>query len=112
MSRYADLESHADVGLGAEEPGMARFTRPCERIAHHDAVVAATQEILDAAADRLWRRMQDTPQDHPLYEMYRDLAFAAKDRADQFARQMNVPSTSTAKHQVEGSTTNNQKGSK
>ncbi|GAA12581.1 hypothetical protein [Gordonia alkanivorans] len=30
--RYADLESHGDLGLGAEEPGMRRFTRPSERI--------------------------------------------------------------------------------
>ncbi|MCZ4535557.1 hypothetical protein O4159_08800 [Gordonia terrae] len=32
VMRYADLESHGDLGLGAEEPGMRRFTRPSERI--------------------------------------------------------------------------------
>lgn len=31
--RYADLDSHADQGLGAEEPGTRRFTRPSDRLA-------------------------------------------------------------------------------
>lgn len=31
MDRYAHLESHSDVGLGADEDGLRRFTRPCER---------------------------------------------------------------------------------
>lgn len=30
--RYANLDSHADAGLGAEELGMRRFTRPSERM--------------------------------------------------------------------------------
>lgn len=29
--RYADLEAHHDLGLGAEEPHVRRFTRVCER---------------------------------------------------------------------------------
>lgn len=31
--RYADLEAHQDLGLGAEEPGTRRFTRPSEQMA-------------------------------------------------------------------------------
>lgn len=31
MSRYTDLESHADCGLGADENGVRRFTRLFER---------------------------------------------------------------------------------
>lgn len=30
--RYAGLDAHADTGLGAEEPGTRRFTRPSERM--------------------------------------------------------------------------------
>ena len=30
--RYADLDAHADAGLGAEELGTRRFTRPSERM--------------------------------------------------------------------------------
>lgn len=30
--RYSDLESHQDLGLGAEELGMRRFTQPSERM--------------------------------------------------------------------------------
>ncbi|MYR07458.1 hypothetical protein GTV32_14600 [Gordonia sp. SID5947] len=70
--RYAALEAHADAGLGAEELGTRRFTRICER--------------LDLAADRAWARFEDSPRDHPNRDMLRDLAFAAKDRADEFAR--------------------------
>lgn len=31
MNRYTRLESQSDVGLGADEDGMRRFTRPCDR---------------------------------------------------------------------------------
>lgn len=31
--RYADLEAHHDLGLGAEEPDTRRFTRPSDRMA-------------------------------------------------------------------------------
>lgn len=31
VSRYTDLESHADCGLGADENGVRRFTRLFER---------------------------------------------------------------------------------
>ena len=31
--RYADLEAHGDLGLGADEPGTRRFTRPSDRMA-------------------------------------------------------------------------------
>ncbi|WP_338856641.1 hypothetical protein WDY80_02340 [Gordonia hongkongensis] len=31
MTRYAELEAHHDLGLGAEEPHVRRFTRLCER---------------------------------------------------------------------------------
>lgn len=30
--RYADLEAHQDLGLGAEELGTRRFTRPSEHV--------------------------------------------------------------------------------
>ncbi|MEP9417464.1 hypothetical protein ABLE92_24405 [Gordonia sp. VNQ95] len=77
------LDDHADLGLGAEEPDMARFTRPVERIEHHEEVVAATQRRLDAAAERAWARM-DSARDTDLFDMTRDLAFAAKNRADEY----------------------------
>lgn len=50
------------------------------------AIVAATQRRLDETATRAWERMEDA-RGTALYEMCRDLAFAAKDRADAHARQ-------------------------
>lgn len=47
-------------------------------------VAANTQRLLDQAADRAWNRMVDA-QGTPLYDMCRDVALAAKDRADRFA---------------------------
>lgn len=61
--RYADLDAHADAGLGAEELGTRRFTRPSERGAHlPDAVAdARTQTGADVirteALDRLESRI-------------------------------------------------------
>ena len=56
--RYADLEAHADAGLGAEEPGIRRYTRPCERAAS----VSRSQEQLDrleALIAQRWTRWED-----------------------------------------------------
>lgn len=88
--RYGNLDAHADAGLGADELGTARLTRPCERIEHHHDVVTTTQKLLDAAADRLWRRMDDN-RDHPQFDEYRRRAFAAKDRADEYRRKNTPP---------------------
>ena len=46
-------------------------------------VVTATQRHLDAAAHLAWERMDDA-RDTPLFDMCRDLAYSAKDRADGF----------------------------
>ncbi|UCZ89863.1 hypothetical protein [Gordonia sp. WA4-43] len=43
-NRYAALESHADAGLGLDEPDVRRFTRPCERI---DPEVEASRVPVD-----------------------------------------------------------------
>ncbi|MEP9414018.1 hypothetical protein ABLE92_06655 [Gordonia sp. VNQ95] len=48
--------------------------------------ITATQQRLDATADRAWQRMQDT-RGTALFDMCRDLAYAAKDRADSYARE-------------------------
>lgn len=73
----------------------------------HTDCATLMQRRLDAVATRAWERMEDTPRDHPMRETYRDLAFAAKDRADAYAREMTVPSTTdSAKNQVtEGEST-------
>ncbi len=61
--RYADLEAHADTGLGADEPGIRRYTRPCER----GASVSRPQELLarlEALIAQRWTRwegMHDSP---------------------------------------------------
>lgn len=100
--RYDHLDAHADAGLGADELGTARLTRPCERIEHQHDVAAATQELLDATADRLWRRMDDN-RNHPQFDEYRRRAFAAKDSADEHRRNNTPPPASPAKNQaVEG----------
>lgn len=100
MNRYADLESHRDLGEGADEPEIHRYTRQCER---ERLAAEVTLRRLDSAAARAWQRMEDTPRDHPQWEMVRDLAFAAKDRADEFARKMKTPSTTNpGQDDVEG----------
>lgn len=54
------------------------------------AVIAATQTLLDQAADRAWNRMIDA-QGTPLHRMCRDIAFAAKDRADTYRHTHSTP---------------------
>ncbi|WP_338837520.1 hypothetical protein [Gordonia polyisoprenivorans] len=54
------------------------------------AVIAATQTLLDQAADRAWNRMIDA-QGTPLHSMCRDIAFAAKDRADTYRHTHRAP---------------------
>ena len=80
--RYASLESHADAGLGADDPGICRFTRPCERQELH-------QGALDRLADEAWRRM-DEARGTERFERLRDLAVQAKDDADEFGRSVSA----------------------
>lgn len=49
--RYADLESHGDLGLGAEEPGTRRFTRPSERLEHSGAAASVADPRTVSGAD-------------------------------------------------------------
>ena len=52
------------------------------RTSHHDTL----QRQFDALADAAWNRMDDA-RGTDMFEVMRDFAFAAKDRADQFARE-------------------------
>ncbi|MFI8773734.1 hypothetical protein ACIGKQ_16410 [Gordonia sp. NPDC062954] len=129
-NRYATLDSHADAGLGADEPGICRFTRPCERAELHQAQ-------LDRLADEAWERM-DEARGTDRFDRLRDLAAQAKDDADAFGRSVDAaqrvlrgpnpptsfqelvdrtataddrktPPTSTAKHHVEGNTNDHER---
>lgn len=60
------------------------------RMNNDAAVIAATQTLLDQAADRAWNRMIDA-QGTPLHSMCRDIAFAAKDRADTYRHTHRTP---------------------
>lgn len=80
--RYGHLESHADLGEGADEPEIARYTRPCERRELHQA-------HLGQLADEAWQRM-DEARGTDRFERLRDLAMQAKDDADAFARSVVV----------------------
>lgn len=88
-NRYRNIEAHADTGIGADDPEIHRFTRLSEQ----PSVQAATLARLEATAERARQRMEDTPRDHPQWGMVRDLAVAATDRADRYARRIEKENT-------------------
>ncbi|OPX17028.1 hypothetical protein [Gordonia sp. i37] len=96
--RYDTLDAQADLGMGTDEfGGPRRFTRPCERItptiteADPDTLDPHVRlRMLDRAADLLHEVVLETPRDGQVRDRLRDLAFAAKDAADMFARTHNL----------------------
>ncbi|NMO03119.1 hypothetical protein HH308_18055 [Gordonia sp. TBRC 11910] len=105
--RYADATRGEDLGLGADEVGVRRFTRGTDSL---DVVQSALDAAADTAAERFERYRDEHLDDResPGYELVRTAMFAAKDRADKFARETTKPSTHPAKNVVEGSNTNTQ----
>ncbi len=94
MNRYQQLEDNAYAGLGADELGTMRLTRPCERTEH-------AQAVLDRKADAAWDAM-DQARGTDQFEQLRDAALAAKDAADNHARATRKPPAHPTKNVTEG----------
>lgn len=107
---FTDVE---DAGLGADEfEGPRRFTRPVERTRTSVTPVQADDDVLDPrvrlrmldrAGDLLDDVVLETPRSDPHRDRLRDLAFAVKDAADEFARSDNLRADLSGQEEGPGS---------
>ena len=106
--RYDMLDGHGDLGLGAEESGTARYTRPCERIESRDEDrldIRIRAGMLTKAADLLHEVLLETAFSDRYRERLRDLALATKGLADEINNEMTMPPVHPAKNVTEGNST-------